>query len=214
MDIVALLIAVVALVVAGVVFLQARSAEKSALLARRDAAQAFERSGAAGMESSAAVDHARTARQDAAQALNLAARAREESAASAERALAAERHVAHLAELASAPVLSRADGPEVAVAPERRDDGVRWSAEHLKGALWVMRNTGETVAHAALLTEATQPPRYIRPAEVIPRDVPPGDHLQFRLSLGRDTPPPRVRVAWRDESGGAPRAHEATLVTE
>ncbi|MEO6826978.1 MAG: hypothetical protein ABI255_04355, partial [Microbacteriaceae bacterium] len=89
---------------------------------------------------------------------------------------------------------------------------VRWECHRVKGPTWVARNVGTALAHSALLTDATRPPKYIRPDEVIPRDVGPGDHLQFRAFSDAAVRSPRIRVAWREDGDNSARTQELTLI--
>jgi hypothetical protein len=89
---------------------------------------------------------------------------------------------------------------------------VSWQLEQVRGSIWALRNTGMIVARGALLSEATLPPKYVRPDEVIPRDVHSGDVLQFRVTAGRGAPPPRIRVTWREGSASPAYSREFTVL--
>ena len=102
-----------------------------------------------------------------------------------------------------------AGGNDRVIAPQ---DESQWVCEWIKGNRWAMRNAGTRVVHSALLTDATRPPKFVIPDEVIPRDVAPKDHLLFRTITERDAPPPRVRVAWTEDGSGVQRAQEQTLI--
>jgi hypothetical protein len=246
LDIIALVVALVALAFGVLAVLRSRTAEDHA----REAVQRADRAGVdaetSGQESARALERSSTARDDAAQALDRAtaaaqdaAQARNQSAAAsrdAARAIEQSRRAQAGAEAVVAEVLGRAAIPSQAdvtgEAPgaasgadadpdDRRAEGLivnmegaRWRLERVKGGTWLLRNTGSVTAHSALLSDATQPPKYIRPDEVIPRDVPPHDHLQFRAAPTRGAPPPRVRVTWREDGDASPHAYEATLVVE
>lgn len=97
----------------------------------------------------------------------------------------------------------------------RTDAGiVRWECEQVKKSLWVARNVGTLVARTALLSDATEPPKPIRPEEVIPRDVAPGDHLQFQAFPEKGVRSPRVRLVWKVDGDTATHSQELTLIIE
>lgn len=97
----------------------------------------------------------------------------------------------------------------------RLDAGVvRWECEQVKKSLWVARNVGTLVARTALLSDATEPPKPIRPEEVIPRDVAPGDHLQFQAFPEKGVRSPRVRLVWKVDGDPSMHSQELTLIIE
>lgn len=89
---------------------------------------------------------------------------------------------------------------------------VHWQCEQVRPGRWLIRNVGTADADAALVTDATRPPKFITAEEVIPRAVAPGDHLQFRVATVRDAVPPRVRVTWAEQGSAERHAYEVTLV--
>lgn len=91
---------------------------------------------------------------------------------------------------------------------------VRWECEQVKKSLWVARNVGTLMARTALLSDATEPPKPVRPEEVIPRDVAPGDHLQFQVFPEKGVRSPRVRLAWKVDGDPATHSQELTLIIE
>ncbi len=262
LDVVALVVALVAVGIAVVAAVRARSAEEKAGIAAAAAARAGERAEVALSDAVQAVERAGDARSDAATALDQATQARqsivqaqanaaaaqedaEKARADADRArLDADTATGALAQVQRSIGTDGVDGPGAypdaspdaspgagpgAGAGERGgrgalraelpqasavQDPVAWQLEQVKPASWLMRNIGSASAHSALLTDATQPPKYVRPDEVIPRDVPPGDHLQFRVLASRGGPPPRVRVIWREDGVAGPKSFDATLLGE
>lgn len=91
---------------------------------------------------------------------------------------------------------------------------VRWECEQVKKSVWVARNIGTLTARTALLSDATEPPKPIRPEEVIPRDVEPGDHLQFQVFPEKGVRSPRVRLTWKVDGDTATHSQELTLIIE
>lgn len=89
---------------------------------------------------------------------------------------------------------------------------VAWRLERVRGGIWALRNTGLSAARDALLSDATVPPKYVRPDEVIPRDVERDDALQFRVMAARGAPPPRIRVTWREAAGSPAFSREFTVL--
>jgi len=89
---------------------------------------------------------------------------------------------------------------------------VTWRLERVRNTTWALRNTGLAKAHDALLSDATVPPKFVRPDEVIPRDVDRDDALQFRVTAGRGAPPPRIRVTWREGAGSPAYSREFTVL--
>ncbi|MEO8906506.1 MAG: hypothetical protein ABI310_00385 [Microbacteriaceae bacterium] len=247
LDVVALVVAVVAVGFAVVAVVRARAAEdragaaavaaahagERAEVAANDAAQAIERAGDARGDAATALDQATRARHGAAQAQANAAAAHEEAEqarADADRARTdADTATGALANLSrslgaegaggrvGAGEAGSAGGGASAVGPRAASTSanpVAWELEQVKPAVWLLRNSGSIAAHSALLTDATQPPKFVRPDEVIPRDVPPGDHLQFRVLATRGGPPPRVRVMWREDGAAEPKTFDVTLLAE
>lgn len=248
LDIIALVVALVAIAFGVLAVLRSRAAEDLARSAMQradragvdaetsgqESARALERSAAARDDAAQALDRATTAARDAAQARNHSAAASRDAA----RAIEAARQGAAVAgsaaaraapiagsadEAASVPGLGNAPGgasdasdpPGPLRAPDSiQPEKAQWQLEQVKGNVWLLRNIGTVIAHAALLSDATQPPKYIRPDEVIPRDVPPSDHLQFRAAPTRGAPPPRVRVTWRENGDAEPHSYEVTLLVE
>ena len=78
-------------------------------------------------------------------------------------------------------------------------DEVRWTYEHISGVIYVLHNTGTKVARQALMSDIGQPVGFVRPDETKPRDVPPGDSLEFNVITAFGSPRPRFRVAWRED---------------
>ncbi|TAM67604.1 MAG: hypothetical protein EPN48_13300 [Microbacteriaceae bacterium] len=235
LDVVALVVAVVAIGFGVVAVVRARSAEDKAGAAAMAAAHARERAESAAEDAAQAIERAGAARGDAATALDQATRARqgvvqaqanaaaahqdaEQARADAERArLDAETATGALDTVRRSigsvgAVGSTSAGESVeASAPV---DPVAWKLEQVKPMIWLVRNTGSSTARSALLTDATQPPKFVRPDEVIPRAVPPGDHLQFRVQTTRGGPPPRVRVMWREDGATEPKTFDVTMLAE
>jgi hypothetical protein len=213
-------------------------------VARRAADQARAEAEAAQQRADLASDHSRAAAEQAAGALaraDAAATAATAATASADRAaetstaalkqvsevasIAAEtsKHVDEIVatttqaipvQLAPHELLGDEDEPAAEEAPPAPRPSATWVPEQVKGPVWVVRNTGSVVAHSALLTDATQPPKYIRPEEVVPRDVPPHDHLQFRAFTVKGAPPPRVRVIWREDGIEGSNTADMTLLVD
>jgi hypothetical protein len=225
LEVVSLVVSLVALGFAVVAVVRARSADESAAAAHRAAAQAFERAEVSAQDGAQALESAGAARADAATALDQATQARQGAVQArtdadtalerAEQARADAQQARADAETATGALqkLGRSDGtvePGLRLESER----VKWSLQQVKGAVWLMKNTGNQTANAALLSDATQPPKFIRADEVIPRDVPAGDHLQFRVQAARGGPPPRVRVNWREDGDDGAKTHEVTLLSD
>jgi hypothetical protein len=215
----------------------ADQARVEAETAQQRADQSSDHSRAAAEQAAKALQRADTAARAATEATASADRAAETSTAALQQVhevadIAAEtsRHVDQIAATATQaiPVQDAAalDGAahddehtqhaEQEHAPERTEPApaASWVSEQVKGPVWVVRNTGTVTAHSALLTDATQPPKYIRPEEVVPRDVPPQDHLQFRAFAVKGAPPPRVRVIWREDGIEGPRSADMTLLVD
>lgn len=210
LDVLSLVVACVAIAFGVVAAVRARAAGEIAADASARAARADEAASAARADAAAAAEQAREARSDAANALDQATRAQAEAARTRESAAAALR----AAESAQADATRSRDSSNTADSPAAHTAAVRWKVEHAKGAVWVVKNDGDASALSALLSDATQPPKYIRPDEVIPRTVDPGDHLQFRATPQRGGPTPRVRVSWRDSGNSEPRSKDMTLLIE
>jgi F0F1-type ATP synthase membrane subunit b/b' len=187
--------------------------------ARQDAAQAL--------------DQATRAAQSAAQASAAAAESSREAEAAADKAARAEAQAevtgAEPAEgdggesteqaasvaVAGRATVSRAEDHDVhsgGTGATERVVRVTWRLERVRSSTWALRNTGSTKANDALLSDATLPPKFVRPDEVIPRDVDRDDALQFRVTGGRGAPPPRIRVTWREDDGSPAYSREFTVL--
>jgi hypothetical protein len=219
LDIIALTAALVAIALAVIAVLRARTVEEAAARAVTRAEEAASNAASASHDATDALARASAARQDAATALDRATSASQAAAQASNRAGAASRDAERaLEELGGlrasthhAAATPAPDGEPTDV-PQTADDEVDWELENVRGPIWVLRNIGSLVAHQTLVSDATQPPKYIRPDEVIPRDVSPGDHLQFRAAISRGGPPPRVRITWRLSETGEARSAEFTLL--
>jgi VIT1/CCC1 family predicted Fe2+/Mn2+ transporter len=201
LDVIALLLGIagVALGIVGVA--TARSAKGQADRAHRESLEALGHSAAAA---------------------DLSGRAHAEAADAVSRAVAAGR-VAEQSQARAVEALTRAN-ESVGIARSARegnhtdpevpdpDTDVTWECEQVRSGRWVIRNTGFATAAGALVTDASRPPKFITAEEVIPRDVPPGDNLQFRVAGTRDALPPRVRVTWGAPGVADRRSFELTLV--
>jgi hypothetical protein len=210
LDVLSLVVACVAVAFGVISAVRARTAAEIAAEARSLADRADQAASAARADAAAAAEQAREARADAANALDQATRAQAEAASTRESAAAALR----AAESARADAIDGRGPSETQGSPAAAVGAVRWKLEHAKGPIWVMKNDGDASADSALLSDVTQPPKYIRPDEVIPRTVDPGDHLQFRATPQRGGPPPRVRVSWRDGENREPKSKDVTLLVE
>jgi hypothetical protein len=206
---------------------EADAARTQAQAALRKAEAADRRAEGAEHSAEIAGHHAEAAEQTANQSLEKSQTATEDATAALRQADEAADRAADALEKANnigAVIVEAPDHPDdpepftasvpiaVAGVPGVPAANVRWSCEQVRGASWVMRNTGTAIAHNALLIEVTHPPKYIRAEEIVPRDVPPGDHLQFRVFPVRDAPPPRVRVVWREDGDEEQRNLDTTLV--
>lgn len=222
LDVLSLVVACVAIAFGVVAAVRARTAGEVAAAAREVAARAEDGASAARADAAAAAEQAREARADAANALDQATRALADAAQSRESAAHAQESAAaavRALEAARASGVRTADAMSPGGADALHDTAaygppVRWTLEHAKGAVWLMKNVGEASANSALLSDATQPPKYIRADEVIPRAVEPGDHLQFRVTAPRGGPPPRVRVTWREDGSDEAKSKDVTLLLE
>ena len=201
-EVVSIIIGCLGLLVAVIAVVRSRIAENDAQEARADAAEALARASAATERALTAARSARDASALAETAETLAERAETEAMQALTRAAAA-------AEEAS--IASHHTPSELRAALEPADP-VRWECEQVKGPTWVARNVGSVAAHGALLTDATRPPKYIRPDEVIPRDVQPGDQLPFRAYSDASVRAPRIRLTWSEDGDQLPRAQEITLL--
>jgi hypothetical protein len=201
-EVVSIIVGCLGLLVAVIAVVRARIAESDAQQARADAAEALARSSAATERALTAARSARDASALAETAESLAERAQSQATQALTRAVAA----AEEASIASHHV------PGDAPAPGEAPDPVRWECEQVKGMTWVARNVGSVPAHGALLSDASRPPKYIRPDEVIPRDVQPGDQLPFRAYSDASVRAPRVRLTWSEDGDRLPRAQEITLL--
>lgn len=194
---------------AGVVaYFRAQSAERAA---HQAVDRALEQSAEAVARSkSAATDVANMARQmgDIADVAQLADRKADHAQTASEEALT--RSSAAFREITGA--MKRAGEAREGATPT--EAAVKWECEQIKKSSWVARNVGSGVARAALLSDATWPPKYISPAEVIPRDVDPGDHLQFRAFADKGVRSPRVKLTWTADGDGSAHAQEMTLIVE
>lgn len=193
---------------AGVIaYFRAQSAERAAEQSVEKAlAQSAE---ALGRSKSAATDAAGAARQvsDLADVAQLADRKADRAQKTSEEALT--RSTAAIKEVTG--VVQRVGDNRGASAAVK--DVASWECEQVRKSIWVARNVGTAVARAALLSDATWPPKYVRPDEVIPRDVAPGDHLQFRAFPDKGVRSPRIKLAWTD-GDDTPHAQEMTLIIE
>jgi hypothetical protein len=213
LDIVSLFVAIIAIALAVVIAVRARAAEESAGEAKAAAERAVEAARAATAQAEAALEAAAGARGDGARALDLATRARADADGALKAAEANSVALTRSLETAHGSAGAKALTDESSGGALAASDAeVGWEASNVKGSVWVMTNTGTVTATAALLTDVTQPPKYVRPDEVIPRDVAPGDHLQFRAAFGKGDPPPRVRVVWREPNSGTMSSSESTLI--
>lgn len=199
LDVLALILGLAGLVVAAISLAFGRRARAQAERAHAESLDAISRS---------------------AVATELANRAHSEASDAASRSAAAGQ-VADRAQAEAAEALARATAAALAPAADVADrvtrqqveaGGVRWESEQVRPGRWLIRNTGSVLAAAALVTDATRPPKFVTADEVIPRDVPPGDHLQFRVISVRDSPPPRVRVTWAERGSSERRSYENTLI--
>lgn len=210
LDVLSLVVACVAIAFGVISAVRARTAAEIAAEARTLADRADEAASAARADAAAVAEQVREARADAANALDQATRAHAEAASTRESAAAALRAV----ESARTDAIRGRDWSDAPGSPAAAVAAVRWKLEHAKGSIWVMKNDGDAAATSALLSDATAPPKYIRPDEVIPRTVDPGDHLQFRVTPQRGGPPPRVRVSWREGENNEPKSKDVTLLVE
>jgi hypothetical protein len=225
LEVVGLVVSLVALGFAVVAVVRARSADEKAADAQRAAGEAAMRAEQSAQDGVHALERADNARADAATALDQATQARQGAVQARAAAEAAHEQAEHAS---SAARQARADADAATGALKKLErsggiaepgpgvdsDPVEWSLERVKGAIWLMKNTGSQTANSALLSDATQPPKFIRADEVIPREVPVGDHLQFRVLASRGGPPPRVRVSWREEGVDDAKTHDVTLLSD
>jgi hypothetical protein len=182
-----------------------------------------------------AAQQATRAAQAAASAQAAAAASRREAETASDKASQAEAEAARIeatmptskveassaagAETASSPgraTVQRAEDHDVArggAGATERVVQVAWRLERVRNTTWALRNTGLAKAQDALLSDATVPPKFVRPDEVIPRDVERDDVLQFRVTAGRGAPPPRIRVTWREGAGSPAYSREFTVLT-
>jgi hypothetical protein len=180
-----------------------------------------------------AAQEAAKAAQAAASAQAAAAASRREAEAASDKAAHAEAEAARIeasTATASLPVavassreqaagrasVQRAEDHDIAdgdTGETERVVQVSWRLERVRNSTWALRNTGLAKARDALLSDATVPPKFVRPDEVIPRDVDRDDVLQFRVMVGRGTPPPRIRVTWREGAGSPAYSREFTVLT-
>ncbi|GAB3385660.1 hypothetical protein GCM10027568_03060 [Humibacter soli] len=190
-------------------------------------------------EAASATQQAGRAAQAAAQASAAAAASRREAEAASDKAAHADAEARAAIESATHPVATvlpaetpettseqgatqtgrasvrRAEDHDVAGADTgatERVVQVAWRLERVRGGIWALRNTGLSAARDALLSDATVPPKYVRPDEVIPRDVERDDALQFRVMAARGAPPPRIRVTWREAAGSPAYSREFTVL--
>ncbi|WP_243063650.1 hypothetical protein [Humibacter sp. RRB41] len=207
---------------AGVEHLESQVAQ-----ARREAASATQQAGRAAQAAAQASAAAAASRREAEAASDKAEHADAEARAAIENAT---RPVVTLDEVETDDETTATDEtPPVGHATVRRaedhdvagsDTGatervvqVAWRLERVRGGIWALRNTGLASARDALLSDATVPPKYVRPDEVIPRDVDRDDVLQFRVMAARGAPPPRIRVTWREAAGSPAYSREFTVLT-
>lgn len=180
-----------------------------------------------------ASQQAAKAAQAAASAQAAAAASRREAEAASDRAAHAEAEAARLQasalsggvpaaaassreEVAGRASVQRAEDHDIAdgdTGETERVVQVSWRLERVRNSTWALRNTGLAKAHDALLSDVTVPPKFVRPDEVIPRDVDRDDVLQFRVMAGRGSPPPRIRVTWRESDGSPAFSREFTVLT-
>ena len=242
LDVICLIVALVAVAFGVIALVRSRAAEERAEAAASGVARAESSAQAAvaGLEQLEA--KASQARQDAANSAQQAARAaqaaasaqaaavasRQEAEAVSDRVARAEaaRAGATKAELVGASALASADAPALASVQRAEahevadgDSGdtervvqVSWRLEQVRNSTWALRNTGLAKAHGALLSDATVPPKFVRPDEVIPRDVERDDVLQFRVMAARGGPPPRIRVTWREGADSPAFSREFTVL--
>jgi hypothetical protein len=131
---------------------------------------------------------AQQARRDAQDASTEARTARNEAAA-----LAAEANAAFTRQ---AEALEESNRLQAELLPK---DEVRWEHEHLQGVLYALHNNGTKVARGALLFEIGDSLGWVRPQESEPRDVPPGDSLEFHVVSAWGAPRPQFRVTWMED---------------
>jgi hypothetical protein len=200
LDIAALLFGIASLVVAITAVRLARSGKKHADRALSGSLDAVSRS-------AAAAELANRAHAEATDAVNRSVAAD----GAAERARSDATEALSRAKAAASLAREVDEANRVAGGPAAHSE-VRWEAEQVHSSRWLIRNVSNSIAAAALVSDASRPPKFITAAEVIPRDVGPGDNLQFRVASARDVDPPRLRVTWSEPGVPERRAFELTLV--
>ncbi|MBF4632731.1 hypothetical protein ITJ42_16040 [Clavibacter michiganensis subsp. phaseoli] len=144
---------------------------------------------------------AKGARDDARQAQAGSEAAAEESIALSRKATAAFERQAVAQEEANE--LARASLPP---------DVVRWEYEPVSGVVYILTNVGARVARGAFIEDIGEPKGLVRPQEDGPRDVVPGDSLEFVIVTAFGAPRPVFRVTWREDGSDEVRSEDTRAV--
>lgn len=143
---------------------------------------------------------ARDARDDARKAQADSESAAAESVALAKKANDAFERQARAQEEANA--IARASMPA---------DEVRWEYAQVSGIRYMLRNAGTRVALEAGIEDITEPAGFVRPEDG-PRDVRPGEAIEFTVVSAFGSPRPEFRVSWKEAGSDEVHTDETRMV--
>ena len=89
---------------------------------------------------------------------------------------------------------------------------VVWTYKNVRGVKWILLNKGTLTARNAVMTDITEPAGFIRPELKEPRDVCPGDHLEFVAVSAGNGPTPMFRVTWKDDGSDEERSDDTKMI--
>ncbi|MHA6668554.1 hypothetical protein ACX3O0_06745 [Homoserinimonas sp. A447] len=121
--------------------------------------------------------------------------ARDESRTARDEAVRLSKE-ANLAFVRQAEAQEKANEIALSLVPEPE---VSWMYENVRGVQWVLHNRGTKVARSAVLVDITEPAGFIQPESSTPRDVRPGDYLEFVALATGNGPTPAFRVVWNED---------------
>lgn len=91
-------------------------------------------------------------------------------------------------------------------------DEVRWAYDQVAGIRYVLTNIGSRSARGAFIEDTTEPKGFVRPEESLPRDVRPGDSLEFIVVSAFGSPQPEFRVTWTEDGSDEIHTDETRMV--
>lgn len=145
----------------------------------------------------------------------VAVRARQDAKSAQSGAELAQRETVELARKANdafdRQALAQEKANELAQAALPKDE-VRWEYEHISGVIYVLQNTGTKVARQASMSDTGEPVGFVRPDDTSPRDVSPGDSLEFKVITAFGAPRPQFRITWTEDGSDQKFSDDTRMV--